>query len=153
VALNESISDVFGIQIKQRALGQDVATSDWLIGADIVGPALRPALRSMKDPGEANPHDDQPADMDDYVPGGDVHTNSGIPNKAFYVLATTLGGNAWDTAGPIWYATLRDARLTPTATFQEFARLSVRNAIMIYGAQSPEADAVRVSWEAVKVPL
>ena len=152
-ALNESISDVFGIQIKQRALGQDVATSDWLIGADIVGPALRPALRSMKDPGEANPHDDQPADMDDYVPGGDVHTNSGIPNKAFYVLATTLGGNAWDTAGPIWYATLRDARLTPTATFQEFARLSVRNAIMIYGAQSPEADAVRGSWDAVKVPV
>jgi Zn-dependent metalloprotease len=139
-ALNESISDVFGIQIKQRALGQDVTTSDWLIGADIVGPALQPALRSMKDPGQANPHDD-------------VHTNSGIPNKAFYVLATTLGGNAWDTAGPIWYATLRDARLTPTATFQEFARLSVRNAMMIYGAQTTEADAVRGSWEAVKVPL
>ena len=72
--------------------------------------------------------------MDGYVDGGDVHTNSGIPNHAFYVLATTLGGNAWDAAGPIWYATLRDARLTPTATFQEFARLSVRNAIMVYGA-------------------
>ena len=107
----------------------------------------------MKDPGNANPHDDQPADMDGYVDGGDVHTNSGIPNQAFYVLATTLGGNAWDAAGPIWYATLRDARLTPTATFQEFARLSVRNAMMIYGAQSTEADAVRTSWEAVKVPL
>jgi Zn-dependent metalloprotease len=152
-ALNESVSDVFGIQVKQKARGEDVTTSDWLIGADIVGPALQPALRSMKDPGQANPHDDQPADMDDYVPGGDVHTNSGIPNKAFYVLATTLGGNAWDTAGPIWYATLRDARLTPTATFQEFARLSVRNAMMIYGAQSSETDAVRGSWEAVKVPL
>ena len=152
-ALNESISDVFGIQVKQRALGQDVATSDWLIGADIVGPELQPALRSMKDPGHANPHDDQPADMDGYVDGGDVHTNSGIPNHAFYVLATTLGGNAWDAAGPIWYATLRDARLTPTASFQEFARLSVRNAIMVYGAQSRETDAVRTSWDAVKVPL
>jgi Zn-dependent metalloprotease len=152
-ALNESVSDVFGIQVKQQALGQDVTTSDWLIGADIVGPALRPALRSMKEPGKANPHDDQPADMDGYVDGGDVHTNSGIPNHAFYVLATTLGGNAWDAAGPIWYATLRDARLTPTATFQEFARLSVRNAMMVYGAQSKQADAVRQSWEAVKVPL
>ena len=108
-ALNESISDVFGIQVKQRALGQDVTTSDWLIGADIVGPALQPALRSMKEPGKANPHDDQPADMDGYVDGGDVHTNSGIPNHAFYVLATTLGGKAWDAAGPIWYTTLRDA--------------------------------------------
>ena len=46
----------------------------------------------MKEPGKANPHDDQPADMDGYVDGGDVHTNSGIPNHAFYVLATTLGG-------------------------------------------------------------
>jgi hypothetical protein len=25
--------------------------------------------------------------------------------------------------------------------------------MMIYGAESSEADAVRVSWEAVKVPL
>src|SRR5436309_12616711 len=55
-ALNESISDVFGIQVKQMALGQDVESSDWLIGADIVGPMLQPALRSMKDPGTANPH-------------------------------------------------------------------------------------------------
>jgi len=152
-ALNEAISDVFGIQIKQMALGQDVTTSDWLIGADIVGPALRPALRSMKSPGDANPHDDQPADMSGYVPGGDVHTNSGIPNKSFYVLATTLGGNAWDSAGPIWYATLRDARLTPTATFQEFARLMVRNAKMIYGDESAQVHAVQASWEAVQVRL
>jgi Zn-dependent metalloprotease len=152
-ALNESISDVFGIQVKQRALGQDVTTSDWLIGADIVGPALQPALRSMKDPGNGNPHDDQPATMDDFVPGGDVHTNSGIPNHAFYVLATTLGGNAWDAAGPFWYVSLRDNRLTPTATFQEFARLTVRNAQSVYGQKSAEAEAVRASWDAVKVPL
>ena len=37
-ALNESISDVFGIQVKQLALGESVEQSDWLIGADIVGP-------------------------------------------------------------------------------------------------------------------
>jgi Zn-dependent metalloprotease len=152
-ALNESVSDVFGIQVKQRALGQDVTTSDWLIGADIVGPALQPALRSMKAPGTANPHDDQPADMDHYVDGGDVHTNSGIPNKAFYELATTLGGNAWDTAGPIWYGALRDNRLNPTATFQEFARLTLLGAQSTYGQTSTEAEAVRASWDAVKLPL
>jgi Zn-dependent metalloprotease len=152
-ALNESISDVFGIQVKQRALRLDVSTSDWLIGADIVGPALQPALRSMKAPGTANPHDDQPADMDGYQPEGDVHTNSGIPNRAFYVLATTLGGSAWDAAGPIWYGALGDTRLSPTATFQEFARLTLVHAQSTYGHQSAEADAVRGSWEAVKVPL
>jgi Zn-dependent metalloprotease len=152
-ALNESISDVFGIQVKQRALGQDVTTSDWLIGADIVGPALQPALRSMKAPGTANPHDSQPADMTGYVPDGDVHINSGIPNKAFYELATTLGGNAWDAAGPIWYGALRDNRLSPTATFQDFARLTLVIAQSVYGQASTQADAVRASWDAVKVPL
>jgi Zn-dependent metalloprotease len=152
-ALNESISDVFGIQVKQMALGQDVRQSDWLIGEDIVGPELRPALRSMKQPGTANPHDDQPGDMDGYVDGGDVHTNSGIPNRAFSVTATTLGGHAWDAAGPIWYATLTDPQLTPNASFSDFARLTIIQAQRRYGATSREADAVRSGWDAVKLRL
>ena len=49
---------------------------------------------------------------------GGVHINSGIPNHAFYLVATELGGNAWEKAGAIWYATLRDSRLQPTARFQ-----------------------------------
>jgi Zn-dependent metalloprotease len=150
-ALNESMSDVMGIQVKQWALKQDVTTSDWLIGADIVGPELAPALRSMKAPGTANPHDDQPADMDGYVPGGDVHTNSGIPNHAFYVVATTLGGHAWDAAGPIWYAALRDASLKPGATFKEFATITLKQARQIYGSTSAEAQAVEQGWKSVKV--
>jgi Zn-dependent metalloprotease len=150
-ALNESISDVFGIQIKQFALNQDVTTSDWLIGADIVGPPLKPALRSMKAPGKANPHDTQPADMDHYVQGGDVHINSGIPNYAFYVVATTLGGHAWDAAGKIWYATLCDTALSPGATFEDFARLTWVHAQRAYGAGSKETLAVKAGWDAVKV--
>jgi Zn-dependent metalloprotease len=152
-ALNESISDVFGIQIKQLALGEDVEQSDWLIGEDIVGPELRPALRSMKEPGTANPHDDQPADMDGYVDGGDVHTNSGIPNRAFCVIATTLGGHSWEVAGPIWYATLTDPQLTSNATFSDFARLAVVQAQRRFGASSKEVDAVRGGWETVKVKI
>ena len=35
-----------------------------------------------------------------------MHINSGIPNRAFYLAAVGLGGNAWDGAGPIWYAAL-----------------------------------------------
>jgi Zn-dependent metalloprotease len=150
-ALNESISDVFGIQVKQRALGQTVDESDWLVGADIVGPELAPALRSMKSPGTANPHDDQPADMDGFVAGGDVHTNSGIPNRAFAIAATTLGGNAWDAAGPIWYAALTDPQLTPNATFAAFAALTLAHAGRTYGPASAEEQAVRDGWEAVKV--
>jgi Zn-dependent metalloprotease len=91
--------------------------------------------------------------MDGYVPGGDVHTNSGIPNRAFYVVATTLGGHAWDAAGPIWYATLRDSQLRPNATFRDFARITLKHARQTYGPGSTEAHAVAQGWEAVKVPV
>ena len=55
----------------------------------------------MKAPGTAydDPRlgkDPQPAHMDDYVEttedNGGVHINSGIPNHAFYLAATALGG-------------------------------------------------------------
>jgi Zn-dependent metalloprotease len=152
-ALNESISDVFGIQVKQKALGQDVETSDWLIGADVVGPLLQPALRSMKEPGSAHQHDDQPGTMDDYVEGGDVHTNSGIPNRAFYVVASTLGGASWDAAGPVWYDSLCDPHLTENASFRDFALLTLVHARRRFGQTSKEVDAVAAGWEAVKLPL
>lgn len=152
-ALNESVSDVFGIQVKQFLKGESAADSNWLIGEEIVGPELAPALRSMVEPGKANKYDDQPASMDGYVAGGDVHTNSGIPNRAFYVVATTLGGNAWDAAGPIWYAALCDPSLPATATFTEFAKRTLIQAQRAYGAGSTEADAVRKGWDDVKVPV
>jgi Zn-dependent metalloprotease len=152
-ALNESVSDVFGIQVKQFLKGESVTDSNWLIGEDIVGPELTPALRSMKEPGSANQYDDQPANMAGYVVGGDVHTNSGIPNRAFYVVATALGGNAWDAAGPIWYAALCDPSLPGTATFSEFAKRTLIQAERAYGAESTQADAVRKGWDDVEVPL
>jgi Zn-dependent metalloprotease len=156
-ALNESISDVFGSLVKQYHLGQDAATADWLIGADIVGPQLAPALRSMKAPGTANKYDSQPSTMDRYVnttsDNGGVHTNSGIPNHAFYVIATTIGGNAWDAAGQIWYDTLVDPRLKPNASFAKFAGLTLRAARTRYGATSSEATAVKTGWDSVKVKV
>ena len=154
-ALNESISDVFGSLVKQYHLSQTASEADWLIGADIVGPELAPALRSMKAPGTANPHDNQPADMDHYVhttsDNGGVHTNSGIPNHAFYVTATTLGGNAWEGPGGIWYDSLADPRVKPNSTFAAFAAVTLRQARNRYGSRSPESDAVKAGWDAVKV--
>jgi Zn-dependent metalloprotease len=154
-ALNESISDVFGSLVKQYALKQTAEKADWLIGADVVGPALRPALRSMKAPGTANQYDKQPASMDAYVDtaadNGGVHVNSGIPNHAFYVTATTLGGKAWERAGRIWYDALRDDRIKPTSGFKAFARATVRQAQTRFGDPSAEVDAVRAGWDKVQV--
>jgi len=156
-ALNESISDVFGSLVKQYHLGQTADQADWLIGAEIVGPQLAPALRSMKEPGTANKYDNQPADMDGYVhttsDNGGVHTNSGIPNRAFYVVATTLGGKAWEAPGQIWYDSLADPRLKPNATFARFASITLRQARSRYGTGSAQADAVKAGWDAVKVKV
>ena len=154
-ALNEAISDIFGVQVKQYALGQTADQADWLIGADCVGDQLKPALRSMKAPGTANKYDDQPSDMDHYVKTtsdhGGVHTNSGIPNHAFYLLATQLGGHSWDKAGRIFYAALRDPHIKPNSGFRTFARATVRQAGLLYGATAAETHATTNAWHQVKV--
>lgn len=156
-ALNESMSDVFGSLTKQYARKETAGKADWLIGKDVVGPVLKPALRSMKAPGTANKYDKQPADMDHFVrtaaDNGGVHVNSGIPNRAFYVTATTLGGYAWEKAGRIWYDALRDEKVRPTSGFKAFARATVRQAEVRFGDAGPEVDAVRAGWEAVKVRI
>jgi Zn-dependent metalloprotease len=156
-ALNESLSDAFGSLVKQYAKKQTADQADWLIGNDIVGPTLSPALRSMKAPGTANKYDKQPADMDHYVDtasdNGGVHTNSGIPNRAFYVVAAALGGHAWERAGHIWYDAVRDNQIKPTSGFKAFARATVRQAQVRFGQTGAEVDAVRAGWDDVKVKL
>ena len=137
-ALNESISDVFGSLVKQYARRETASAADWLIGAGLFTTRVHGvALRSMKAPGTAfdDPvlgRDEQPASMRGYVrtsaDNGGVHLNSGIPNRAFYLAAAHFGGYAWESAGRIWYETLRDKRLRKTATFAQFARLTVQNA-------------------------
>ena len=155
-ALNESVSDVFGSLVKQYKLGQTADKADWLIGADIVKPGFPgKALRSMAAPGTAWDGDDQPARMADYVhtqsDNGGVHTNSGIPNKAFHDLAVDLGGHAWEKAGRIWYDTLRDPRLRPDAHFVGFARLTLRTTRRLYGADAAEVVAVQDAWRGVGI--
>jgi Zn-dependent metalloprotease len=156
-ALNESISDCFGSLVMQYANAQSAEQASWLIGADIVGPMLKPALRSMKEPGHGNHHDAQPATMDGYIQtaedNGGVHINSGIPNRAFCLVATTLGGNAWEGAGVIWYDTMHDAHVKPNASFESFAEGTLRAAQQRYGGASNEVAAVRAGWEAVKVKV
>jgi Zn-dependent metalloprotease len=146
-ALNESWSDVFGSVIKQWAGKQDVTQANWLIGETIWNPAFGTALRSMKAPGTTSKWDDQPKDMAGYVQNGDVHTNSGIPNHAFYLAATALGGSSWEKAGPIWYKAL--SALTFRATFTDAAKATIDAARALYG--QPEAEAVAGAWRTVKV--
>ena len=160
-ALNESVSDVFGSLVKQRVLGQDAASADWLIGAGLFRPGVKGvALRSMRSPGTAydDPvlgRDPQPATMADYVQtrddNGGVHVNSGIPNRAFYLAATGIGGDAARGAGQVWYDVLTGGLLPPDADFATFAALTVRAAEARFGAATVQAQAVADAWAGVGV--
>lgn len=125
-ALNEHFADVFGSLIEQRMRKEDAGTANWLIGDEVMAEDLfGEALRSMAHPGTAydNPtmgKDPQPAHMSKYFAGPEdnqgVHINSGIPNRAFYLVATELGTAH---AGQIWYAGLQN--LWATAKFEDAA--------------------------------
>jgi hypothetical protein len=156
-ALNESVSDVFGSCLKQRLKSQSADEADWLIGEGIFKPDIAgTALRSMKEPGTAYDDptlgkDPQVASMDDYVvtsdDNGGVHTNSGIPNKAFYLAATGIGGTSWDGAGAIWYTALTSG-ISADTDFAGFAAATATAA----AAVSAEAEAaVTQAWTSVGV--
>ena len=153
-ALNESVSDVFGTCLKQWLLGQGVDEADWLIGEGLFLPGVAArGLRDMANPGTAydDPRlgkDPQGASMDEYVDtsddNGGVHLNSGIPNRAFHLAATTIGGRSWEGAGAIWYAALTGGQVGAMTDFAGFAAATV-------AAAGEHADAVRRAWETVGV--
>ncbi|KNX39371.1 M4 family metallopeptidase [Luteipulveratus halotolerans] len=164
-ALNESVSDVFGSLVKQRVLDQTAQEADWLIGdALFTDKVSGSALRSMKAPGTAydDAHlgkDPQPATMADYqeMPhdeqhdNGGVHINSGIPNHAFYLAATAIGGRAWEAAGQVWFDVLTRGGLPKDADFATFAGATLTAARSRFGEASAELDAVTAAWRAVGV--
>jgi Zn-dependent metalloprotease len=130
-ALNEHFADVFGSLVRQHRKRQSARNADWLIGKEILVPAAtRTALRSMKAPGTAYRNDpylgDDPQPMhyrDRYRGTGDyggVHINSGIPNHAFYLAATKVGGYAWSAVGKVWYQVMLN--LSSNSDFAECAR-------------------------------
>lgn len=153
-ALNESMSDVFAACVKQRVLGQTADQADWLIGAELFLPGVNArALRDMAAPGTAynDPvlgRDPQPGQMSDYIDtvddNGGVHLNSGIPNRAFQLAATAIGGHSWEGAGQIWYAALTGDQVTSRSDFATFAAATV-------AAAGEHADAVTRAWEGVGV--
>ena len=157
-ALNESMSDVFGSLVKQWANEETADQADWLIGAEVFTPGIgMDALRSLSDPGNAYDHplfgrDPQPSHMDNYFSGSEdnygVHINSGIPNKAFYVVATILGDEAWTTAGHIWYEALLSSNRN--TQFQEFAD---RTYLLASAYGSEAQTAVAEAWRDVGIRI
>lgn len=156
-ALNEHFADVFGSLIKQWKKKHSAAKADWLIGPDIMGPGTSAkALRTFKaglayedDPNLGT--DPQPKHLAHKYTGtadsGGVHINSGIPNHAFFLVATALGGNAWDKAGRIWYQTL--LALNQRSDFAHMVAMTTQSAAALFGHASTEEQVVSNAWKAV----
>ncbi len=157
-SLNEHFADVFGILVRQWKHGETADQASWVIGADVLVPAAtRRGIRDMANPGTAfdDPHlgkDPQPDHLSrlytGYLDRGGVHVNSGIPNRAFVLTATALGGNAWEVAGRIWYDVLM--RIPPTSQFLDCAKLTVEAATG-YGAAAKKA--VKAAWKKVGITV
>jgi Zn-dependent metalloprotease len=159
-AINEHLSDAFGSMIKQWLYNQLPHEASWYIGEELFGPGVTAhGIRSLAAPGSAynDPilgKDPQPDHMRNYVvttlDNGGVHINSGIPNKAFYLVATSLGGYSWQTAGHIWFVTA-STRMRPDMNFLDFAHATVDVAGELYGNGSNVQESVAQAWALVGV--
>lgn len=159
-ALNESFADVFGALFEFWVEGDD---GDWLLGEDVTTPNTPgDALRNMEDPGAANVafNGQQPTKMSEFrnlpnTPEGDnggVHINSGIPNRAFYLFATSPDVGR-DRAGEVYYQALTQY-LTRNSQFID-CRLAVIKAIDDVFTDPAQADAAKnaaaAAFDAVEI--
>ena len=158
-ALNESMSDVFGELIQQYSKNQNANEADWIVGDGLLKEGVNgKGIRDMLHPGTAyndqrlGGKDPQPDNMKDYkqvkTDNCGVHLNSGIPNRAFTLFATSLGGNAWEDPGHIWYEARKHAGNSPS--FASFAYQTVE-AAKIIAHQSGEVEKLEKAWSDVGV--
>lgn len=143
-ALNESFSDVFAAMIDR---------DDWLMGEDT--PAG--AIRSLANP----PFYDQPDQVRNYVctnwDNGGVHINSGIPNKAAYLMAEggtfnsrTVPAIGREATEQIFYRALT-RHLVSNATFIDMYNALLAAAAALYGTSSVQYQATQTAAQAVEL--
>jgi Zn-dependent metalloprotease len=154
-ALNESMSDIMGVLIdsydKYNVRGGGTwqfSSADWVVGDKIYTPGTPgDALRSLANPTLY----DQPDNYSNYVntsdDNGGVHTNSGIPNKAAYLVAQSLG---CEKTAKIYYRALT-TYMSSSTDFLAARNAAVKAATDLYGASSAEVTAVNNAFSGVGI--
>ncbi|MGZ4631211.1 MAG: M4 family metallopeptidase [Actinomycetes bacterium] len=145
-AINESMSDVFGEFIDQTdGIGNDSPAVRWQLGEDL--PFANPVTRDMANPLRfGQPDQVRGPDWVSKQDGdsGGVHTNSGVGNKAAYLITDgttnepggTFGGQAFAGLGvdkAKWIYWVTETMLTPGADYGDLAST-------LYGACSALAS-------------
>jgi len=168
-AMNEGLSDIWGASIEDYSVNTLRVTSSgvtpkstWLIGEEIDKTA--PALRSMSDPKSQG----QP----DYYKGinwytgtsdnGGVHTNSGVLNFWYYLIANgksgtnekgvfyTVAGQGLNAAAKITFR-MESVYMVAGSTYAQARTYSIKAATDLFGAASAQVTAVTNAWNAVGV--
>jgi thermolysin len=148
-AANESFSDIFGTAV-EFYVG---VNPDYVLAED----AVPGGIRYMADP--AVDHYSERVYIGSSYDNGGVHYNSGIQNKAFYLLAeggthpqsgVAVAGIGRRAAEHVFYRAL-DVYVTPSSQF-----INVRNAVVsaagdLYGVGSAQHVSAQKAWEAVGV--
>jgi bacillolysin len=169
-ALNESFSDMMGnsseFYAKTNGLDDPRVSPDWQIGEDVYLPKdVAPGFRNMADPAEDRDPDHYSELYTGKQDNGGVHSNSGIPNHAYY-LVVNGGWNAGEARGhshtgprvtaiglpaaeQIFYTGFTD--LPSTATMSQARQGTVATATALYGANSQQVISTRRAWTAVGV--
>lgn len=166
-AIEESYCDIFGLMIEMFAYGE--SNTAWTIGEDFHTPGTSgDALRYLNEPRRAaNKGLTADDDPDHYsyrytgsLDNGGVHVNSGIANKAFYLVSK--GGNHSYVNGPhmtgvgvthaaaIWYYALENY-MTSDDTFLDARLATLRAARDLYGINSQDYLSVGAAWALVGV--
>lgn len=139
-ALNEAFADIFGEMIEARTRG----TNDWLMGSE-----LNSVIRSMASPNNYN----QPATMSQFVvtteDDGGVHINSGIINRAYYLLAAGLKNTTGSQdAERIFYRCLT-LSMKPLSQFIDARLGCVAAAEDLFGVGSQQALKTAEAFDAI----
>jgi Zn-dependent metalloprotease len=151
--LNESISDCFGSMFRQWQANQTAGTADWLIGADIVGPAAKErgltCLRDMANPAADHCLAPQPTSYSQITPGMDPHYSSGPPNLAFCTACKIAGGESWKGVGKVWYEVLTQSGPHPNMVMKDFANRTRNTSAHLFPGNTTLQNAVDQGWRHV----
>jgi Zn-dependent metalloprotease len=160
-AINESLSDLWGEFVDlTNTSGTDDAASRWLMGEDAT--ILGGAIRSMSDPTLYG--DPDKMSSANYWTGsadnGGVHINSGINNKAVYLMVdgdtfngTTVTGIGIDKAAKIYYE-VQTHLLTSGADYLDLYNAlyqGCQNLLETAGITAADCNQVRAATQAVEM--
>ncbi len=166
-ALNESFADMMGTSAEFffHPAGEGQGRADYVLGEDIsraLRPGARDGDRSLENPGLYGDPDHYSLRFTGPEDNGGVHTNSGIPNHAFYLAieggTNRTSGLAVQGVGAanreqiekVFYRAFVFL-LPPNATFATARAATIQAARDLYGAGGAPERAVTQAWTAVGV--